>query len=396
MIAAIISRNGSLRNRIQAALEGSTDIDSVVLIPDYPGASEIRSLETMGDGCVAFVDFSDDPERALAIATEISRFCPSISSVGVNVRVGQTDLVSVVRAGISEVLPTPFLIRDVETAALSAVRKLRNDHSAAKGTVYAFLPAKPGAGSSCMAVYSALACSRRDDCRPLLLDFDIRLGVTSFVLKLDSVHSIIDAFENASRLDETLWNQLVSERENLDVLGSAPAELGKRWPMESFQLILNWARRKYAITIVDLPGGMEDFEIATLQQASAVFLVCGSDLAGLHMGRQKIQRLHSLQLLNRVSVVLNRRDKNSLLSVPAIEDILGLPVRVTVPADERSIAEAVQSGTGVNPKGPFGKQIEVIARGMAEGVSEGQAPRPKRKFIEYFSIPSKGCDPWRL
>jgi Flp pilus assembly CpaE family ATPase len=169
--------------------------------------------------------------------------------------------------------------------------------------------------------------------------------------------------------------------------------------VESFQSILKWARRQNPVVVVDLPGTMEDFEVATLQKAVTIFLVCSPDLVGLHVARQTIQRLHSLNLLDRVSVLLNRVDKRTGLSIRDIEGILGLPVRVTLPADERSIREAVQQGSGVDPKSVFGTQIEVIAGklvGNADSVATVAPPRPKKRFVEFFAIPqSRAIDPWR-
>jgi hypothetical protein len=77
---------------------------------------------------------------------------------------------------------------------------------------------------------------------------------------------------------------------------------------------------------------------------------------------------------------------------------LGLPIQLTVPADERSIAEAVQAGTSIRPKGPFGIRIETIAKKMAGNrLANSALPRAKRQFVEVFSVPqSKGVDPWRL
>ena len=399
MIAAIITTDASLRAQLESSLEATGEIDSVLIIPEYPGASDIRSLEEAHEKHIAFIDFREDAGRAITLAGEINRFCPSVGAVALNVGTTQTDLIAVVRAGICEVLPQPFSNRDVATAVLNVRRKLdiTVGSTAVDGLVYAFLPAKPGSGASSLAVYSALACARQSERHPLLLDFDIRLGITSFVLKLDSNNSIMDALENASRMDQTLWDQLVCERDNLHVLRSAPAEFGAKVPLESFQAILKWARHEYAVVAVDLPGTMEDFEIATMQQADTVFLVCGPDLVGLHMARQTVQRLHSLNLLDRVSVLLNRVDKGTGLSIRDIEGILGLPVRVTVPSDERSIRDAVEEGTGVNPKSVFGAQIELIARKMAGNVNGLAPPRPKKRFVEFFSVPqSKGLDPWRL
>ena len=272
-------------------------------------------------------------------------------------------------------------------------------NSTTPGNVRPF-PMRPAVcvtGASSVAVYCALACARLAESHPLLLDFDLRLGITSFVLKLDSTNSIMDALENAARMDQTLWDQLISERHKLDVLGSAPTDFGKKVPLESFLSILKWGRRQYPALIVDLPGTMEDFEIATMEQAGTVFLVCGNDLAGLYMARQKVQRLRSLQLLDRVSVVMNRADKRTGLSTRDIESMLGLPIRVSIPSDESGIAEAVQGGTGINPKSALGVQIETIARKMVEKISKSAPVRPKRRFIEYFSVAQdKGLDPWRL
>jgi pilus assembly protein CpaE len=400
MIAAVISKDAALRTRLGAAFEEAVDIDSVLMFPDYPGASDIRSLELTGEKYVAFIDFRDDTGRALALAGEINRSCPSVGAVALNVGTSQADLIAIVHAGICEVLPHEFSNRDVATAVLNVTRKLAGTAGpAGDGVVYAFLPAKPGSGASSLAVYSAIACARHSERRPLLLDFDIHRGITSFVLKLDSANSIVDALENAGRMDQTLWAQLLSQRDNLDILGSAPGEPGVTMPLERFQSILKWGRRQNGVLVVDLPGTMEDFEIATLQQAGTIFLVCTPDLVSLHVARQTIQRLHSLNLLDRIAVLLNRVDKRTGLSIRDIEGILSLPVRFTIPADERSIREAVEQGTGVNPKSVFGTQIEAIARKLVGNVQNGPNPAPagpKKRFVEFFAIPhSRTIDPGR-
>ncbi len=400
MIAAVISEDAALRARLETVLKATVNVDSVLMIPEYPDASSIRSLEATEEQLVAFIDFRRS-DRALSLAGELHRSCPSVGSVALNVGSSQTDLIAIVRAGICEVLPQPFSDQDVGAAVINVSGKLTESNgSAVQGIVYAFLPAKPGAGASSLAVYSALACARQANCRPLLLDFDIRLGTSSFVLKLDSKNSIMDAFENAFRMDETLWEQLISQREKLDILGSAPTEFGVRVPAESFRSILKWARSRYTSVVVDLGGTMEDFEIAALQQAGTVFLVCGPDLTSLHMARRRMDGLRSLQLQDRVCLVMNRVDKRTGLSIRDIESVLGMSIQITVPADESSTAEAVQGGIGINPKCALGVQIELIARKMAgkapNGASSG-APRLKKQFIEYFSVPqSKGLDPWRL
>jgi pilus assembly protein CpaE len=401
MIAAIISKDPVLRTRLENALEAAAGVESVLLVPEFPSSSEICALEDTHKKYVVFIDFHNNSERAIAIAGEINRSCPSVGVIALNVSLSQNDLIAVVRAGIGEVLPQSFSNRDVETAVFNVTRKLYGVSGAAAGDgiVYAFLPAKPGSGASSLAAYSALACAKLPGRRPLLLDFDLRLGITSFVLKLNSNNSIINALENANRMDQTLWDQLVSQRGNLDILGSAPAEFGVSVPLESFLAILKWSRRQYSALIVDLPGNMEDFEIATLQQAGTIFVVCGSDLVSIHMAGHTIQRLRSLNLIDRVSVLLNRVEKRTVLPVRDIERILGLPICVSIPAGEEGIRAAVQEGAGVDPKTFLGKQIEVIAQKMIGNVQSAanlEPPQTRKRFVEFFSIPpAKGLDPRR-
>jgi Flp pilus assembly CpaE family ATPase len=118
------------------------------------------------------------------------------------------------------------------------------------------------------------------------------------------------------------------------------------------------------------------------------------------MAGHTIQRLRSLNLIDRVSVLLNRVDKRGALLMRDIERTLGLPICLTIPSDERSISEAVQDGTGVNPKGPLGKQVQAIAQKMVGNGPNGAhmaPPRPRKRFVEFFSVPqAKGLDPWRL
>jgi len=157
----------------------------------------------------------------------INRYCPSIGTIAVNVSSSQADMIRGGPPGSAKCYPAFFE---------SGCRNRRSEcdeqtsgvpgSAVGDGVVYAFLPAKPGSGASSLRPTPHWPAAGLTDRRPLLLDFDIRLGITSFVLKLDSSHSIADALENAAHMDQSLWTQLVSARDNLDILGSAPSEFG--------------------------------------------------------------------------------------------------------------------------------------------------------------------------
>ncbi len=153
--------------------------------------------------------------------------------------------------------------------------------------LYAFVPAKPGCGASTVATYAAGMASRLADEPTLLLDFDIRLGVTTFLLKAEGTRSIVDALQQVDRLDREMWSGLVSQIGNLHLLGSGAADFSHISLAEQFRKLLDFAVRQYSVVAVDLPGTMEDHECDVLLRAKRILLVCTPDIGALHVARRK-------------------------------------------------------------------------------------------------------------
>ena len=122
-----------------------------------------------------------------------------------------------------------------------------------------------------------------------MLDFDIRLGVTSFLLKAEGAHTIVDALLQSDRLDLDLWSSLVVQIKNLHLLGSGPVDFSRHVSTERFMELLDFAMRRYSLVAVDLPGTMEDQECETLLRAKRIYLVCTPDIGALHVARRKAE-----------------------------------------------------------------------------------------------------------
>lgn len=117
-----------------------------------------------------------------------------------------------------------FTYRDILHAANRAAASL-SCAGELLADLYAFVPAKPGCGASTLAAQATALAARLAKEPTLLLDFDIRLGVTSFLLKGEGTHTIVDALLQAEHLDRDVWSSLVSQLDNRHLLGSG----SKRW-----------------------------------------------------------------------------------------------------------------------------------------------------------------------
>lgn len=385
MVVAVISPNAEAQDLVAKSLESTGDVDAVWSLPAYPEPSQLKDLPQDPDGCVMFLDFSD-LAAAAAIAEEAQRSCPSVKVVAmVSSAAAGPELA---RLGLRQVVGLPPSPREVQQSLIKLEPEtvLPVEDPDESGRVFAFVPAKPGAGATTLAVNVAAAAARLSNQRTLLIDFDFRLGMTSFLLKLAGPHSVIDALNDVERLS-LRWENFINRLGYLDVLGSAPQEFLEPKMEQRAAVLLSIARKRYRTIIVDLPGEMRDYEVDTLRRASACFLVCNSDIGVMHMAQRKAQLLHSLVLDEKTSVIVNRAGGLGMISPRDVEAILQLPVRFSVANAYKEIAAATRNAGPLEGRGGVITQLENIARWMLPQSNQPAAPEETstRKFLEFFS-----------
>jgi len=385
-IVAVISPDRTIHESIASALEGSPDIETFWSLAEYPDSAKLDQIRQATGGCVIFLDFSDGI-RARAIAAELDTSFPTATTIAVHPTKRPQELIELMQLGIREVLTLPIVGSEVLRAFARVGRKLKTPGGTERegGNIYAFLPAKPGCGATTLAAHGAAAAARLANERALLIDFDFRLGMTSFLFKLHSNYSVLDAIAAGGLLETDLWDRMVCRRDMLEILGSAPVQFGGVNPELGAIRLLESAEKSYPTICVDLPGEMREYEIETLHRAKECFLVLTPDLGTLHMAKRKSEMLRELGLQAKVSVIINRSDGRGSMPLHDVESILQLPVRFTVPAADKEITEATQLGKALQGRSAIAVQIEQIGRRMAPSAAPVTGSKA-RKFIEMFSI----------
>ncbi|HTS51328.1 MAG TPA: hypothetical protein VMH05_25445 [Bryobacteraceae bacterium] len=378
MVLITVSSNRSFHPEVLKALGDRFGFETAWEL----GYGDVARLRTVQAGKYLLVIDFRDAQRALGVAAAVDGQ-PQFASIAVGSGGTREELLGLMQAGIREVSPG-FSPGDILDAANRAVFKLEAGEDRL-GELHAFVPAKPGCGATTVATSVTAAAAALNQAPTLLLDFDIRLGVTSFLLKAEGTHTIVDALQQSDRLDNDLWSNLVAQRGNLHILGSGPMDFAQTVPWERFSAILDFALRNYSRVSVDLPGTAENHECETLLRAKRIFLVCTPDTAALHLARRKSNWLRDLGLADKVSVVLNCVERRNTLSVADIERIIQLNVHYLLPDSALEVSRAVQKGVPIQGSSPLAKQIARIA----EDISAKEIVKkrnPVRRFVDYFSI----------
>ncbi|MBL8176559.1 MAG: hypothetical protein JNK48_17920 [Bryobacterales bacterium] len=387
-LVAVISPNRELHEQIAAALEEDRQVESFWTMADYPEPRQIAELLECRSGCVVFLDY-EDAFRAEQVAQQLSGHERKALPIGIQpAGCAPSTLLEMMRLGMQDALAVPLSAREAQRAFLRAKRKLsqQSEPAEADNGLFAFLPAKPGAGATTIAAHSAAAAARLSSSRTLLIDFDLRLGMTSFLFKLHGEHSVLDALSLGPRLED-LWGQMVSQVGMLDVLGSAPVQFGREHPEGGAAALLDFAVSRYQTVCVDLPGEMRDHELQALARAREIFLVCTPDVGALHLAKGKADLLRQLGAAPRVSVLMNRTQGRGAVAIGDIEDILQMPVRCTLPPAEKEIAEATQRAIPIAGRSAIAAQIESLGRRMIPRQLRETPEEPRsRGFLEFFSV----------
>ena len=380
------ARQAQLLEKALSALASELSVARTVL--DYPDEGElIRVLRTYAPE-VIFLSF-ERGELAMKVVELVNREVEGVQFVAYHRDCDAASLREIMRAGVRELVAEPF-----ELSAL--VESLRNVKAlveqkppmySAKGRIYSFLPAKAGSGATTMALNLSAALSRVGNTRVLLSDLDLSSGILRFLLKIRNEHAIMEVIDHMHELDENLWQQLVTTVAKLDVLHSGP--LNPNVVVEASQVhdLAQFWLRNYDVVCVDLSGNLERYSLEIIRDSQQVFLVCTPEVPSLHLTREKLAFLKTLGLDDRVSIVLNRVYKQSLLTPQQVQDVLGVPVKYSFINDYQVVNTATRAGDFVDPKSKLGIQFAELAGSLLNRPTVEVAS--KRKFLEFLSAPSQ-------
>ena len=355
-------------------------------IGDYPDRSGLQRILRAHAPQAVFLCV-DSMAEACQVKESIEQTVPGAPVVAFGRDVGQQVLLELMKMGVREFLPVPFQPEQVFELAERIEGHLAKNPLAIDSTdlMFSFLPAKPGVGTSTLAINLSVAFSRQPDTKTLLADFDLNSGLIAFMLKLNTPYTTVDAVLRSEDLDENLWPQLVATRDDLHLLPSGRSEPGVRIEPIQINRMLTFARRQYGVICADLSGNMEKYSIELMMESKRIFLVTTPEIPPIHLARERLNLLRDLDLGDRVSVLLNRWDKNCAVTIPQIENLLEVPIFESFPNAYAEVHKALVAARPVEESSELGKCCANVARRILSP-GEPAGVKPRKRFFESFSI----------
>jgi len=372
-----------MAGRLETALRASGEDTIIGMVPGYLGGNELLRTLRAHAAEIIFLSF-EDAETAQGLVRFLESQSQAAPIIAIH-RVCDTKVLrEIMLAGVREFVAYPFepdaLRESLRHTAALVKGRAPGDHPAAR--MVAFVPSKAGVGTSTMALNVSAALARQLGARVLLADLDLHSGMTRFLLKLTNERSVLDAMEHSTHLEPELWGRLVTSVNHLDVLHAGRVTPNLQIEPADVRNLIHFVRLLYSAVCFDLSGNLEKYSLEVMQQSNRVLLVCTPEIPSLHLAREKLQVLRSLNLQDRLGVVLNRVHKRPIFGKQEVEDLLGVPVIASMPNDYHGVERATRAGKVVDPGSELGKEYAAFAAGLVDA-PEG-ASEPKRSYLEYL------------
>jgi pilus assembly protein CpaE len=292
MITALFPETASLEPR-------AGELNAVLspVVDRYPPGMELaRALRTYSPH-VVMVSF-EQPDMAVAVIQFLESEADGLPVVALSAHEETRVMTMAAHAGVRDFLSPPFSVPQVaETleAVRGALRRAPLSYAATEH-IYSFLPAKPGVGTTTVAMNVSAAFALESRQKVLLTDLDLTCGMVRFLWKLPQDLSIVDALARAAEMDVSLWPRLVRRRDGVDILHSGGINPQAFLDATQVQGLIDFARMNYNALFFDMSGNMERHSLHVMQESKRVFVVCNPEPASLFLAREKVAFLTQLGL----------------------------------------------------------------------------------------------------
>ena len=356
----IISPNKNHLQDMGRVLEAHSHI--AILIDG--GKSKMRVIAEQEQPDLMIVDGMCCDPHELVQVEYVTTHHPKIAVILLCATLTPEFLISAMRAGVREVLPSPVATDALEAAVNRIATKLTGGHGKRAGKILAFIPCKGGSGATFLA--TNLAYQLAETKSVLLVDLNLQFGdALSFVHDGKPASTLADVAHGISRLDASfLAASTVKITPSYSIL-AAPEDLSKAMEIkpEHIDAILSLALTQYDFVLLDISRSLDALTIKALDRAYRIFPVLQAGLPSLRNAHKLLAAFKSLGYpADKIEFVVNRFEKNSDINLDDIQRTLGTPSLRTVPNSYKEVSTSINHGNALAEDG----RSSALTKSLAE------------------------------
>ena len=301
------------------------------------------------------------------------------------------QILQAMRAGANEYLAWP-LDESFNSAIRRAAERSRPKDGTRNCCVLSFFGVKGGAGTTTIAVNTAIEIARTSKKPTLIIDLHQFIGEVALFLGVRPRFTLVDALDNLHRIDaEFLRELVVKHKTGLDILAGGE-QADRPGPQDAviFEQLLQTLGRSYDYIIIDgglVTGPCSDVAVFA---ADSIYLVANPDIACVRNAHRVVERMGQLGAnKDRLRMLLNRMSDHHEIGPKQIESTLGFSLFSVFPSDYATVSAALNSGVPLtlSNHSELAAQFATFTRQIVfpnQTSADGEQPRARASFMGLF------------
>ncbi|WP_316571126.1 AAA family ATPase [Neobacillus sp. YIM B06451] len=251
-----------------------------------------------------------------------------------------------------------------------------------RGKMIAVCSAKGGIGRTILSVNLAVSLSKRNH-SVAVLDGDFQFGDVSLAMDLQHTFTIKEAMDGFGSLDEHRLEEYLSVHGSGVRVLPAPErpEYADLLTKEAVSKMADFLLMKHDFVVCDTGAGLNEHTLNLIEKADEILVVATLEMAAMKNTKLLLETLDILGLRDKVRVVLNRANMESVIKAEDGARILGEEAPIYIPNDFQTCSRSLNMGSPfvlANSKSEIAKAVfkmaELIASNQAgEGIGKKKA-----------------------
>jgi pilus assembly protein CpaE len=371
--------------------ESLINVENARVVSEYPEVSSNLYIRVLQDlerqpHAALIVDLAADPEGSLKALEKVKLAAPDLYAIASNYHADAEAVIASLRAGASDFLMQPIRRMEFRDAMTRLERTPRRAVAGGSrlGKMFSFLGAKGGVGTTMLAVnFASVLAQNGHQQPPVLVDLDFTADDCAMQTGCSPQHTLFEVAENLSRMDQALFEGLVSRDPLGFLLASPPNQPEHRTRLSEamFRELATFLVEKYESIVVDAGRWIDnDLVLAALQSSSTVFLVITQQFPAIRNAQRYIVELMRLGFnQDQLRIVVNQYQKKpdpNLATLEQIQQTLNQPVFQALPVSAAALAAVTRGRPVVADRTPGG-DLDRALRTFADKVMGTKAPAAK-------------------
>ena len=345
LLVAIEIADNRLVHMLQEKLR---EIPNLEMTQWFDSAGEKGPIAVKGSPDIVMLD---DPTDGPSIFNRLKPIRQNFPHAAVFVVSGNQfpqHIVEVMKAGVSEYLVTPINDKILKNAVEDVRTNLATAGQISRGTIYSFISAKGGLGSTVIAVNSACALAKNKQSHVALFDMSFQSGDATVLLDLYPQTTMSDVVRNFHRLDSSFLLAAMTKHSSGLEFMAAPNNPEDYESIKGTHVshVLDLARKIYDQVIVDCTSmSINECNIEIFNASEIIFLVTDMSVPAIRNCSRLIKLMQKIGIdPKHIEVVVNRVIKGGALSLDDVEKNLDKKAYWLVPNDFKGVVSSINKG----------------------------------------------------